>query len=175
METFTAARSPIENLFFDQKRKETLMSLELDNIDKPLLDMICRFNELAFSFTLQCCYGHFLYGLQKDEHNLSPLPEYDPGNITYRIAYLAFCVKEDAAGLRFRDSLKKLQDIDRDFIQFGSSDWFWERCVNSYVLQVEPKRFKSLDTAQVSWKEALHIEKVKTLFFLEIQSLVFKQ
>ena len=172
METFTTAIEPIENPFFDRNKTQALRSLDPDDIDKPILNMINRFNEFPFAFTLQCCYGHFLYGSQKDEHNLLPLPEYDPGMITYRIAYLAFCIKEDKTGLRFRDSLMKLQEIDKDLIQFGSADWFLERYVNSYVLQVEPERFKYQDTAQLTWKEALNIEKIRHLFFTEINDLL---
>lgn len=38
--------------------------------------------------------------------------------------------------------------IEPDYLQFGSADWFWERWLNSYALQVEPacrllKRFTS--------------------------------
>jgi hypothetical protein len=168
METFTSPKEAVTNPYFDQSRKAALQSLNYSLLDLPLIDIVTLFNNLPFTYTLQCCYGHFLYSLQKDEHNLQPLPDYDPGIITYRIAYIAFCIRKDSEGIQFRDSLMKLQYIDPGLIQFGSSDWFWEKWLNSYVLQVEPEKYKYFDKAECTWKEALHIEEIRNLIFKEL-------
>ncbi len=174
METFTYPIEPVNNPLFEKERQAAVQGINPNELDKPLVDIIGRFNKLKYVYTLQCCYGHFLYGSQSHEHNLLPLPEYDPGMITYRIAYLAFCIRVDTEGLRLCEALMKLQDIDKHFIQFGSADWFWERCINSYVLQVEPERYKYQDIAEVDWSEARHIQKIRTLFFNELKTLILK-
>ena len=55
------------------------------------------------------------------------------------------------------EKLGAVCDIDPGNIQFFSADWFWERQINSYALQVEPDRFKRKDTAIIDYMEALHI------------------
>ena len=60
---------------------------------------------------------------------------------------------------------KPLPLIDSDYVQFGSADWFWSNQVNSYVLQVEPDRYKHQDTVLLPYKEALFIEKIRNAFF----------
>jgi hypothetical protein len=172
METFTPPRAIINNKHFKQNRKEALLTLNIKDIDEPLIDAVKQFNELSYCFTLQCCYGHFLYGLQQDPNNLCMLPNDDPGPITYRIAYIAFCVEDNLEGVIFCKALQNMQDIDKDYIQFGSADWFWERQVNSFVLQVEPTGFKYEDRALVNWKEAIHIEKTRQILFREMNHLL---
>ena len=49
---------------------------------------------------------------------------------------------------------------------------FWERSVNSVVIQVEPEYFKSLDKIVTNYHEAVKIQKARDLFFEEIESLV---
>ena len=174
METFTSPREIVNNKQFEQNRKEALLTLNIEDIDEPLIDVVKQFNELSYCFTLQCCYGHFLYGSQQFPNNLS-LPNYDPGSITYRIAYIAFCVENNLEGAMFCKALENMQDIDKDYIQFGSADWFWERQVNSFVLQVEPIGLKYEDRALVNWKEAIHIEKTRQILFSEMNHLLMDE
>ena len=47
-----------------------------------------------------------------------------------------------------------------------------ERQVNSYVLQVEPKRHMMKDKLSVDYWEALHIEKIRNNFFTQLKKLV---
>ncbi len=172
METFTEEKKFVDNPAFAHSRIETLSDINYNDIDKPIIDIIKKFNNLPFCFTLQCCYGHFLYNHEENPNNLNPLPAFDPGIITYRIAYAAYCIDNNPEGRALYKSLAKIPDIDRDYIQFGSADWFWNQNKNSFVLQVEPERFKYKDEAAVEWKEALRIEKTKSLFFEEIRSLL---
>jgi len=56
--------------------------------------------------------------------------------------------------------------------QFFCADWFWKRQPNSYAVQVEPDRFKYKDKAILSYKEALHIERVRNVFFSRLNQLL---
>jgi hypothetical protein len=39
---------------------------------------------------------------------------------------MAFCIKNNPRGAAFREALAGIPDMDRDYVQFGSADWFWE-------------------------------------------------
>jgi hypothetical protein len=73
------------------------------------------------------------------------------------------------------DALKGIADIDPENIQFCCAEWFWERQLNSYVLQVEPDRFKFEDKVILDYQEALKIEKVRNEFFVQLQELLQNQ
>ncbi len=173
METFTQAKSLIENPDFVKQRRKALACLDQSVLDPPLIPIVIGFNELDHCFTLQSCYGHFLYEGQTDKHNLTPLPTgSSPGPIEYRIAYLALCIENSEAGRTLIKTLQDLVDIDPQSIQFGSADWFWDRQVNTYVLQVEPDRFKHLDRAVLGFDEALSIENVRRKFFDHLKKIL---
>jgi hypothetical protein len=96
------------------------------------------------------------------------------GEIDYRIAYLALCLANNQSGQALFDALAEIPSLDPDYIQFGRADWFWERHLNSYALQVEPVRLMYKDHGNVDFEEALHLEKVRGLFFAEIRSLLLE-
>jgi hypothetical protein len=173
METFTDLKPFVDNHNFRRQREISLKSLNFDSIDKPILELIKHISSLDFCYTIQSCYGHFIYENQKDRHNISPLPTHPiHSEIEYRIAYLAFCLDYNKDGIGF---LKKLEDfsfIDEHNIQFGCADWFWNQQVNTFVLQVEPERFKYLDKVCVDYAEALHLEKIRNKFFMELQNII---
>jgi hypothetical protein len=127
---------------------------------------------LPYGFTLQSCYGHFLYSSQQDIHNLDRLPTGDVGPVTYRIAYMAFCLENSQSGTRFFNALSRVPEIDPRFVQFGSADWFWERYSNSYVLQVEPAKHVNKDQVTMEHREAQHIQRIRDIFFLRIAELL---
>jgi len=173
METFAELKKLSENPHYQLQKQKILNNLKDDMIDLPIAGLINGFNKLPYCFTLQCCYGHFIYNGQKDTHNLDPLPL--KGNIAqvkYRIAYIAFCIENNVSGRGLFESLKGITDIDPENIQFGCADWFWKRQINSYALQVEPDRFKQQDTAILDFKEALYIEKVRNTFFNQLYELL---
>jgi len=72
------------------------------------------------------------------------------------------------------NDLGKIPAIDPEYIQFGCAEWFWKRQVNSYVLQVEPKRYMTEDRVSVNYQEALHIEKIRNTVFSELGNLIQK-
>jgi hypothetical protein len=145
-------------------------------IDKPLIELINAFNKLPYGFTLQSCYGHFVYSGQNNPQNLEPLPLSDTiGRVEYRIAYIAFCIENSDKGREFLEVLKGIPEIDPENIQFGCAGWFWERQANSYALQVEPDRFKSEDIAIVDYREALRLEKTRNEFFVQLKVVLEKQ
>ena len=62
--------------------------------------------------------------------------------------------------------------IDKQYIQFGCAEWFWKQFLNSFVLQIEPKKYMLRDRADISFKEAQHIEDLKPAFFNKINKIV---
>lgn len=172
MKTFIELRDLGKETHFKEQRKNNLAELSDDVLDSPIVGLINDFNRMPFCFTLQSCCGHFTHSTQKDSHNLEPLPR--TGSITqveYRIAYVAFCIENSESGKEFLSALKGIPDIDPANIQFGCAEWFWNNRTNSYVLQVEPDRYKNQDTAVLNYQEALHIEKVRDQFFIELRDL----
>ena len=166
METFTEPKGLVANPHYQGQKQKCLEDLNDGMLDKPIIELINAINKRAHCFTLQCCYGHFIYKGQNDLHNLAPLPVTDTiARVAYRIAYLAFCIENSPAGRGLLSALEKVTRIDRDNIQFGCAEWFWHKQINSYVLQVEPDRFKCRDRAIIDYEEALHIERIRNAFF----------
>jgi hypothetical protein len=173
LETFTELKDLSENPHYQAQKQKILCNLTDDMIDMPIIDLIKGFNKLPYCFTLQSCYGHFVYNSQKNTHNLEPLPVKGAiAKVEYRIAYIAFCIENSLFGRELFEVLKKITAIDPDNVQFCCAEWFWKRQVNSYALQVEPDRFKRKDTAIVDFKEALHIEKIRNEFFIRLYELL---
>lgn len=155
------------------QRQRNLGDLTDDKIDGPMIDLINEFNKLPYCFTLQSCYGHFIFNDQTDSLNFEPLPVKDTiANVEYRIAYIALCIENSLLGSGLFTTLKEIPAIDPANIQFFSAEWFWKRQVNSYALQVEPDRFKHKDTAILDYEEALHIEKTRNEFFRRLYELL---
>jgi hypothetical protein len=173
LKTFIELKEFVENPYYQAEKQKILSGLYDDMIDMPIIDLINGFNQLPCCFTLQSCYGHFVYNGQKDPHNLEPLPiSSEIDKIEYRIAYIAFCIENSAAGERLYETLKKVSSIDPENIQFCCAEWFWNKQINSYALQVEPDRFKRQDTAIIDFKEALHIEMIRNTFFIRLHELL---
>lgn len=173
METFSEPKELVKNPHYAGQREHSLRRLDLEAIDAPLKEIIRSFAKLPYCFTLQCCYGHFLYDGQKHRHNIEPLPV--SGSITtveYRIAYVAVCIENSRLGKALLERLGKIPALDPEYVQFGCAEWFWTRQVNSYALQVEPQRFKQKDTCMVEYKEALHLEKIKQSFFVQLEQRI---
>ncbi len=173
MKTFTGPKITAINENFRKQRQKSLSELSKAMIDTPIIKIINSFNKLDYCFTLQCCYGHFLFNRQVDTTNLDPLPATDTKSpVEYRIAYLAFCIENSDSGRRLLEDLKKVAVHDPENIQFGCAEWFWKRQVNSYVLQVEPYRFRYEDKVMLQYPEALHIEKIRNEFFDLLEQLL---
>jgi hypothetical protein len=176
LETFTELKELVENPHYQKQKQKVLCDLTDDMIDTPIIDLINGFNKLPYCFTLQSCYGHFVYNGQKDTHNLEPLPIKNTiAKVEYRIAYIAFCIENSLLGRELFAALKKITAIDPENVQFCCAEWFWKRQVNSYALQVEPDRLKGKDTAILDYKEALHIEKIRNEFFVWLYELLERE
>ena len=166
IETFAQPKALVENPHFLKQRQQTLSSLGDELIDAPIVELIDALNGLPHCFTLQSCYGHFVYTGQNDRHNMQPLPTRGVlERVEYRIAYICLCVENSEPGKGLLELLRQTVVLDPDNIQFGSAEWFWDRQVNSYALQVEPDRFKHQDSALLDYREALHIERVRNQVF----------
>ena len=175
METFTELKELIENPNYQIQRQRSLQNLTDDMIDSPIIEIVNGFNRLPFCFTLQSCNGHFIYEGQNDPHNLLPLPTNKHiSKVKYRIAYLALCVENSTSGKKLLSALSEIPSVSPENIQFCCAEWFWKKQVNSYALQVEPDRFKHMDTATIGFSEALKIEKTRNDFFLQLSKLIEK-
>jgi len=172
VETFAAPRELVEHRRYAKDRRRVMADFGLDAIDEPIRDVVDGFARLPWCFTLQSCYGHFVYGDRPEPDSLAPLPAEDVGPVTYRLAYLALCVERNAAGAALLDSLSAVPDLDPEYVQFGSPDWFWDQQPNSYALQVEPRRFREQDTAVLDHVEALRVEAVRDRFFDRLRELL---
>ncbi len=172
MRTFQEEKQPVNNPGFKNKRNSILRSLDIELIDEPIKPLIANIAKLPYCYTIQSCYGHFVHSKQSDLENLIPLDTFtDISEIEYRIAYLAFAIKENSDSIKLLSEIRKLSDIDTEYIHFGSADWFWERHLNSYVIQVEPYRFRFHDSCIVDFTEARRLENVKKKLFEELNSL----
>ncbi|MBN2226574.1 MAG: hypothetical protein JW763_04355 [candidate division Zixibacteria bacterium] len=166
METYTAAKPFVDDPGFAFRRAKSLKGLDLNSIDPPIVDIIDTLSHVAHCFTLQCCWGHFVHDGQPSPHGIAPLANYaDTTTVEYRIAYMAMCIQNSPAGLRFYNDLKRIVQIDSKYIQFASADWFWNQHVNSYIIQTEPDRFKTFDTAKVAVAEALHLQSIRNRMY----------
>jgi hypothetical protein len=172
MRTFALARDLVPDPHYADRRDQAMAALSLQTIDAPIRHVIGAFARLDICFTLQSCRGHFLHAEQNDPHNLEPLPAHDVGTVKYRIAYLAVCIQQSPGGMRLRSLLQGIPEIDPEYVQFGSPQWFWQRHPNSYALQVEPERFKNRDVAVMDHQEALHVMRVRDCFFDRICRVV---
>ncbi len=169
LETYTEAKKLVENLQYQEQKETCMDSLSDSMIDRPIVGIVSDLNRLPWCFTLQSCYGHFLHRDQTDPHGLEPLPGTDTiVTVEYRIAYVAFCIDDSMMGSKLLEDLKGIAALDTQNMQLCSADWFWERQVNSYALQVEPDRFKSKDRATLSYREALHVAGVRDDFFKQL-------
>jgi hypothetical protein len=176
LETFSEPKALVENPHYQEQREKTLVALQDAMIDEPIIELINTFNTLPHCFTLQSCYGHFIYSGQTDLYNLERLPLIDTiARVEYRIAYVALCIENNDLGRTLLDGLKGIADIDPQNIQFCCAEWFWERQVNTYALQVEPDRFKFQDKAILDYQEALKIEERRNDFFFQLKDLLQKR
>lgn len=173
METFSELKDLVYNPHYHVQKRKILADLDDDIIDTTIVNLIKGFNKLPYCFTLQSCYGHFVFNGQNDIHNLELLPEKEIiAQVQYRIAYIAFCIENSASGRGLFEALKKITFIDPENVQFCCAEWFWKKQINSYALQVEPDRFKHKDMATINFKEAFHIEKIRNTFFIQLYELI---
>lgn len=176
METFTKLKDFVPNPHYHEQKEKCLRALDMNAIDAPLIEIIEGFLALPYCFTLQCCHGHFLHGEQRDPKNLEPLPISDNiSEVEYRIAYLALCIQDNESGRGLFNELVEIPDIQPAYIQFGCAEWFWERQVNSYALQVEPERHKTKDRVFIDYQEALYVQKIRDEFFGELKRVIEKR
>ena len=172
METFTEFKTLVRNPLFHQQREKSLNQLDFNNIDAPIIEIIEDISNLSYCFTLQSCYGHFLYNNQKNPNNIESLPESDNiCNVEYRIAYITLCVRNNEQGRILLKELKRIPLIEPDYVQFGCADWFWRQQVKSYVVQVEPERYKTKDKITVNFQETLHLEEVRNECFRRLKKI----
>jgi hypothetical protein len=178
METYTEARKLVSNPSYDSDRRTALEELESElmkgSIDEPILDVMKRFACMPYCYSLQSCFGHFMRESRVDDRNTRRVA--DVGNavpaLHYRIAYIALCIQDSVLGRSLLGELRAIPDIDPDYIQFGSADWFWNIHVNSYVLQVSPHRNACQDHFDVSIEEALRIEDTRDRFFARLREVL---
>ena len=180
METFTRAKPFILHPGYFSDRAKALRELDKEilngSIDPPLLNLIRECNPITHFFTVQCCYSHFLSDMESDLENLIPPSQYleQIETVRYRLAYLAICIQDTIPGREMYSDLEEMSADNPDYIQFGSAEWFWDRMVNTYCIQLEPVRFKSKDSEMIGIEEAMHIEKIRNDFFNHLAEIIHK-
>jgi hypothetical protein len=172
METWAQPRKLVDNPGYRDDREQVLAALDLNAVDSPIRGVITAFSKLPYCHTLQCCYGHFVHAAQKDPYNIERLPLRDIGSVEYRIAYIALCIEDSPPGLHLRSLLEGITEIDTQYVQFGSPEWFWNQHLNSYSLQVEPELWMDRDVAVIEYQEALRVQEVRDLFFERLSEAV---
>lgn len=176
LETFTKLKDFVDNPRFHEQRQNCLGKLEINTIDAPIVELVEGFAKLPYCFTLQSCYGHFLHGGQKNPNNIEPLPVSDSiACVEYRVAYIALCIDNGNLGRSLFLALNEIPAIEPEYIQIGCAEWFWQRQVNSYALQVEPRRHMTKDRVWVDYQEALHLERTRDRFLAHLKQLVQEQ
>ena len=178
METFTKEMPLVPNPNFDSDRRRALESLRTEiskgSIDEPTMETIEQFAALPCVYTLQSCYGHFMTEQRVEDRNTRHVSDFVHATtkLHYRIAYIAFCIENSARGRNLLEGLKSVADADPEFIQFGCAEWFWNQCVNSYVLQVSPQKNAHEDHFEVNIGDALSIERVRDKFFKQLREVL---
>ena len=175
METFGKPREFVEDDGYICARQRAISSLNFDEVDRPIRDIVHGFARLPHCFTLQCCYGHFICDERQDYDSLKAIPAGYAGTVRYRIAYIAFCLENSKPGRKLRESLAAVAAIDPEFIQFGSAGWFWEQWPNSFALQVEPSVSLCEDEVLLASGEARYIQGLRDRFFVALRILLQKE
>ena len=175
MQTFVEFRPMVVDPSYNDRRKKYLNELNIDELDAPIAGLIDDLRRVPFCFTIQSCFGHFLYSGQTDLNDVEPLPSTSTiQSVEYRIAYIAICLENNHSGREFLHILKQLPELDHQYIQFGCAEWFWERNQNSYVLQIESAEGRFKDSCTIDFEEARHIETVRNKFYNRLMALVSK-
>jgi len=173
LETFTEPKDFVDNPHYLQQRQASLATLDNVTIDGPIVDIVKSLQDLPYCFTLQSCYGHFVHTGQQDRNNTERLHISDSSaDVTYRIAYIALCIENSPEGKGLFKDLRDISVADSEFIQFGSAEWFWDRQLNSYALQVEPERYRDKDQVTIDYREALRVQDARDSFFSELRNLL---
>ncbi len=165
MDTYTELLPLKDDLNYQQQKKKRLGALALSTVDPSIAGLIGELNELSCCFTLQSCHGHFI---QNGEERVSSADLKEKYAVTYRIAYIAFCLEYSISGQEFYKACEEIAADNPENIQFCCAKWFCERQPNSYVLQVEPDRFKEQDFCTLGYREAVTVENIRNTFFLKI-------
>ena len=111
METFTELKTFVDNPLYQEKREKVLSGLDINTIDTPILEIINGFTKLPYCFTLQSCYGHFVYNNQKNLKNIEPLSGSDNiSSVEYRIAYIVLCIQNSDNGRILLQDLRAIDD-----------------------------------------------------------------
>jgi hypothetical protein len=173
LKTYTQLRNLVDNPQYLNQRQNALNGLSDDMLDAPIVDTIKGLNDLPCCFTLQSCWGHFEHKGLEVPNNLEQLTLNGAHEkVTYRLAYIALCIQNTAEGRELLQRLNHMPSIDPDNIQFCCAEWFWNRQVNSYVLQVEPDLWKDEDTAILDLEEARYICRLRDGLFIRFTGLL---
>lgn len=157
METFIAAKEMVEDPSFEEKREKALKQFHMSEIDPQIRDVVNGFAQMEHCFTVQSCHGHII---EQDTDSkvirrIDPEPEL-PETGCYQLAYLALVIENSVPGRELMRALAGLASEDEEFIQWGCAEWFWitQGHPNSYVIQVQPYRFRNLDRFTMEREEA---------------------
>jgi len=173
LKAYTQLRNLVDNPQYLNQRQNALNGLSDDMLDAPIVDITKGLIDLPCCFTLQSCRGHFEHKGLEVSNNLEQLTLNGAHEkVTYRIAYIALCIQNPALGRELLQRLNQIPSSDPDNIQFCCAEWFWNRQVNTYVLQVEPDLWKDEDTAILDLGEARYISRLRDDLFIRLCGLL---
>ena len=174
MQTFTEPRQLETNPDFAAQREHALAHLDLEALDCPLVDLVQRISAVPWCFPVESCCGHYVIMDGENRRVYDQLPPLGGGanRVLYRVAYLALCVDDSPAGLDLLRDLRAVPSIAPEQVQFGCVDRFWDRQVNSFVLQVVPWAHRFVDDVLLSPAAAAEVEEARSWFFARLDDLV---
>jgi hypothetical protein len=177
VQTFTEPRQLEANPHFAAQRIAALAGLASATLDRPLVTLVQGFADLPWCFPMQSCCGHFVFLEGQDRRNLDRLPPTAsaPARVLYRLAYLVLALDDGPEGQALLRQLRAVPAIAPDLVQFGSADWFWERQLNTFVLQVQPWRHRQVDSVLLTHDEAQEIEQTRDWFFMRLGEVLREQ
>jgi hypothetical protein len=178
VETFVEPIEMVEESRFTQNRIKALGDLRPGEIDPQILDIVQDFLQLPHCYTVQSCCGHFV--VPGDDGQgvtmLDPGPR-PPETGLYQLAYVAVVIENSGPGRELYHRLSEFPKLSKAFIQWGSATWFWNEqgYLNSYVLQVEPVRFKHLDRFTMDEQEARDWLAARELFWTALRGMLRRE
>lgn len=174
MDTYCPAKPLTVDPGYGARRRKAQAALDPKTLDPPMAPLVAAFNRLPYCYTLQCCHGHVVVPGQGLPEHWQRLPVDDPpAKAFYQLAYVALVVRNDPAGRNLPRGMALVAARALDFMQMGSAEWFWggQGEVNSYVLQVSPRRCQDRDQFEMTRSEALEWLAAREKFMAGLEEL----
>lgn len=166
----------VEDGRFAASRMKALDDLNLKTLDHQLVDIVRGFSRYPHCYTVQSCYGHLVEPGPDGRSSSLIDPGFPPPRTgLYQLAYLTMVIENSVSGRALYEQLSQFPRMNASFFQWGSGTWFWrdQGLLNSYVLQVEPIRFRHFDRFPMDGNEARQWLEAREIFWNALRQLLF--